>query len=230
MENNKLNNVGGTTAQEPKKEVQESLKETPKTEIPKVEVQPKAKSIYEQALEIVQSMAPEGPQWKYNKAGSGLSVFDTGGGRGTRLLKVVNSKKGLRVEFNVASVEDRLSKVPTGERTIYGEKEAKDKHMGTCRWIYTGSDLTVLKELVSIALSGFTSKVKEEPKKKETPAAAGEAPKQETKQPEATKPQEPVKANRQLTPEEMTKMGVKPNVIKSSGIKLEPMKEEKKAL
>lgn len=192
-------NIGGAQTQE-----------QPKVEQPKVEVAPKVEqvSMYQQAIALVDQMVPK-DKFRFNQATSGLSIFDNGGGRGTRLLKVVESKKGLRVEFNV-DVEKVLKEKAPNDNITFTEKQAKEKHMGTCRWIYTGNDINVLKQLITLALSGFAPKVKEEKKKEEVPAAtaapvaptATEAPKKEE-----AKPAEPVKGTRKLTEAEMKQMG-----------------------
>lgn len=160
------------------------------------------KSLYDQAWDIIQEMVPLGSKFQVKEAGSGNSIFDLGGGRGTRLLKLVQSKKGLRVEFNVKSVEDALKEVPANDKITYTEQEAKDKHMGTCQWIYTGSDLNVLRKLVEAALAGFQPKAPKEIKKKE------DAPKAEAPAQTPPVPVEPPKANRPLTEEEKKKLGV----------------------
>lgn len=166
--------------------------------------QPQAQqTLYTQALELVKKMVPQ-DKFKFNEAGSGVSIFDNGGGRGTRLLKVVKSQKGLRVEFNV-NVDSKLKDVPASEKIVYSDKEAKDKHMGTCQWIYAGNDLNVLKELIQIALAGFAPKVKEEKKKDEVKAETPTAPAAEAPKQEPVK-EEPPKATRQLTAEEQKQL------------------------
>lgn len=162
-------------------------------------------TLYDQAMEVVQSLVPK-DKFRFNRATSGTSIFDTAEGRGTRLLKVVESKKGLRVEFNV-DIAEQLKDVPGNEKMVFSEKDAKDKHMGTCRWIYTGSDIKKLEDLVKASLAGFAPKVKEPKKKKEEApkqeAEKKEEPKQEVpKQQEKPKEQAPPKADRPLTPEE----------------------------
>ena len=87
------------------------------------------------------------------------------------LTTYVASPYGLRVEFNtpVSKVEGLV------ELSI---EEAKAKHMGTCRWIYTGADTEVVKKLVQEAISKFepkqradakAEKDKNKAKKDETP-------------------------------------------------------------
>jgi hypothetical protein len=163
------------------------------------------KTLYDQAISMVKGLVPW-DKFREGTAGSGLSIFDKSGGRGTRLLKVVESKKGLRVEFNVEAVEPKIKELAPNDSIIYTVKEAKDKHMGTCRWIYTGTDLKVLKELVSASVAGFAPKVKEEKKEEKAPTNEATAPKatEAPKQPE--KPVEPPKGNRQLSAKEMEQL------------------------
>jgi hypothetical protein len=75
---------------------------------------------------------------------SGVTFFGPKG----RILKMVDNGSWLYFEFNVA--------VPSidGLRT-YTDKEAKDKHLGTCRWIYKGRSLDDVNRLVEYALENY---------------------------------------------------------------------------
>lgn len=72
---------------------------------------------------------------KYNK--SGITFFGVKG----RILKLVYSNTSLYVEFNVPVTPVRGLKILT-------EKEAYDKKMGTCRWIYKGDSITTVLNLI----------------------------------------------------------------------------------
>lgn len=80
-----------------------------------------------------------------NDTASGQSIF---GPERTRLLKLVKTRTGFILELNVEVKPVEGLKVLTPE-------EAKQKHMGTCRWIYTGSDEKVIKNLVMEAVNNF---------------------------------------------------------------------------
>lgn len=79
---------------------------------------------------------------KYNK--SGVTFF---GPRG-RILKLVNTRSYLHVEFNVpVTTVDGL--------TVLTREEAREKKMGTCQWIYKGDSLMTVLELVDEAVSKY---------------------------------------------------------------------------
>ena len=129
-------------------------------------VEVKHNELFIKTMEEIKKIIPQEFLTKSNK--SGVTWF--GAGR-TRLLKMVETKRGLRVEFNtpVSKVEGLV------ELSI---EEAKAKHMGTCRWIYTGADTEVVKKLVQEAISKFepkqradakAEKDKNKAKKDETP-------------------------------------------------------------
>jgi hypothetical protein len=76
---------------------------------------------------------------------SGVTFF--GPGR-RRILKLVDNSRWLKVEYNVA--------VPKIEGVrILTEKEARDKHMGTCQWIYIGKSLDEVLYLLDIAIENY---------------------------------------------------------------------------
>lgn len=65
-----------------------------------------------------------------------------------RILKMVHKSKWLYFEFNVP--------VPAVDQlTIYSEKEAREKHMGTCRWLYKGDSLTTVFDLIGEAVQRY---------------------------------------------------------------------------
>jgi hypothetical protein len=61
---------------------------------------------------------------------TGVTFFGSMG----RILKIVKKHKILEIEFNVP-----VSNAPDVE--ILTEKQAREKKMGTCRWIYRGESL-----------------------------------------------------------------------------------------
>jgi predicted nucleotidyltransferase component of viral defense system len=147
----------------------------------------KKDDLYVKTLAEIRKMIPANKfQEKENK--SGVTFF---GESKTRLMKMVETKKGLRIEFNVP-----VSKV-TG-LTVLSEEEAKAKHMGTCRWIYSGNNMDDVKKLVQEAIQKFEPKkradAKDEKDKKDAPKQ--EAPKQEAKK------EETPQTNRKLTEKE----------------------------
>lgn len=98
-------------------------------------------------LSEIRSIVPKDFTEKENK--SGVTWF---GPSRTRLLKVIETKKGLRIEFNV-EVDSKVTGM-----ICYTKDEAKAKHMGTCQWVYSGSDVDTVKALVSQAIKGFEPK------------------------------------------------------------------------
>lgn len=75
---------------------------------------------------------------------SGITFFGPKG----RILKMVNNGRWLYIEFNVD--------VPKVDGlTILTEIEAKEKHMGTCRWIYKGNSLDQVLYLIEQALEKY---------------------------------------------------------------------------
>ncbi|MDI3477787.1 MAG: hypothetical protein PWQ59_1312 [Thermoanaerobacterium sp.] len=79
---------------------------------------------------------------KYNK--SGVTFFGSNG----RILKLVYNKTFLHVEFNVP-----VSQVKG--LTILTKKEAQNKKMGTCQWIYKGDSLSTVLDLVEEAVKKY---------------------------------------------------------------------------
>jgi hypothetical protein len=117
------------------------------------QVQEQPNGLYHKTLSEIRKLIPQGKfMEKENK--SGITFF---GDNKTRLLKMVETKKGLRIEFNVP-----VPKVD-GLQTL-SEEDAKEKHMGTCRWIYTGDNVEDVKKLVKEALTGFEPKKRSDAK------------------------------------------------------------------
>lgn len=79
---------------------------------------------------------------KYNK--TGVTFF----GQKGRILKLVYTKERLFVEFNVP-----ISPVP-GLITLT-QKEANDKKMGSCRWLYKGDSLSSVIRLIEEAIQKY---------------------------------------------------------------------------
>ncbi|WP_077618363.1 hypothetical protein [Bacillus sinesaloumensis] len=78
----------------------------------------------------------------YNQ--TGVTFFGPKG----RILKMVNNSRWIYFEFNVA--------VPPSEGLIiFSESEAREKHMGTCRWVYKGNSLDQVYKLVEEALENY---------------------------------------------------------------------------
>lgn len=106
----------------------------------------KHNELFMKTMEEIKNIIPKDFQTKENK--SGVTWF---GASRTRLLKMVETKRGLRVEFNTpVSKVDGLIELSV--------EEAKAKHMGTCRWIYTGADTETVKKLVQEAITKFQPK------------------------------------------------------------------------
>lgn len=81
------------------------------------------------------------PSYNY----SGVTFF--GPGR-RRILKMVDNGRWLKFEFNVP--------VPSVEGlTLLTENEAREMHMGTCRWVYKGNSLDTVFCLVERAIENF---------------------------------------------------------------------------
>lgn len=151
-------------------------------------------------LEEIRKIIPKEFSEKENK--SGVTWF---GPKRTRLLKVVETKKGIRIEFNV-EVDSNVPGMIT-----YTKEEAKEKHMGTCRWIYTGGDMELVKKLVKQAVERFEPKKradsKEEKDKEEMRAKKeAEVKKEELKKVENKKEEQKPQTNRKLSPEELAKL------------------------
>lgn len=75
---------------------------------------------------------------------SGITFWGSKG----RIIKVVKTMKSATVEFNVPVV-----KVPG--LIILSDKEARGKSMGTCRWIYKGTDLDIIEKLIRESLNNY---------------------------------------------------------------------------
>lgn len=155
--------------------------------------------LFAAVLEEIRKIIPSNFSAKENK--SGVTWF---GPNRTRLLKVVETKKGIRIEFNV-EVDSHVPGMVT-----YTPEEAKEKHMGTCRWVYSGGDIEVVKKLVKQAVEGFQPKKRSDSKEEKDKAKEAEQkkhePKQEPKQPEVKKEEPKQQATRKLTPEELAKL------------------------
>lgn len=79
---------------------------------------------------------------KYNT--TGVTYYGNKG----RILKVVKRQRYLEVEFNVP-VSEVL------DLAVLTEEERIDKHMGTCRWVYKGDNLTTVLKLVEEAAEKY---------------------------------------------------------------------------
>ena len=78
----------------------------------------------------------------YNQ--SGVTFFGPKG----RILKMVTNSRRLYFEFNVD--------VPRVEGLeVLTETEAKEKHMGSCRWIYKGNSLDQVFYLIECAVEKY---------------------------------------------------------------------------
>ncbi|MBZ4649238.1 hypothetical protein [Thermosipho sp. (in: thermotogales)] len=103
--------------------------------------------VYNEVLEKILKLIDNSEDIKFievkNKSGS--SIFDS---NKIRLLKVVKTKSGYKIEFNVhvSSVEGMK---------ILTDEEAKEKHMGTAKWIYSGNDFKVIEKLVLEAIENY---------------------------------------------------------------------------
>jgi hypothetical protein len=105
---------------------------------------------------------------KPREAGSGVSYFK---GK-NRLCKILNTKKGIKLELNVIVPKAIENKFKLDSLT---EKEAKDKHLGTMKYkAFTLSEVKELKEVVEAALKAYKTlyepkveEAKEEPKASE---------------------------------------------------------------
>lgn len=75
---------------------------------------------------------------KYNK--TGVTFYGTNG----RILKLVSRVTRLEVEFNTWLAEHP-------EVIVLSDNEAREKKMGTCRWIYKGDNLDKVLDLVKEA-------------------------------------------------------------------------------
>lgn len=126
---------------------EETTNKTTEEETTEEVVQEQEIDLFVEALKVIRSTVPADKfSEKENK--SGYTWF---GESRTRLLKIVETKRGLRIEFNVpvSNVEGL---------TILTEQEAKEKHMGTCRWIYSGDDIETVALLIEEAIEGFEPK------------------------------------------------------------------------
>lgn len=93
-------------------------------------------------IEIIQGKLGNKFSPTYNK--SGVTFFGAKG----RILKMVNNSGWLFIEFNVP--------VPTvADLTVLKENEAREKHMGTCRWFYKGNSLDTVLELIGAAVEKY---------------------------------------------------------------------------
>ena len=86
---------------------------------------------------------------------SGITYFGTTG----RIAKVSDSKNGMKIEFN-----SEVS--PMDGVVTLTANEASEKHMGSCRWIYTGNDINIMTGLIEECIANYNAKpTKEKPKK-----------------------------------------------------------------
>lgn len=117
------------------------------------------KTEFEKSVEVVTSLAKE---FEARSANTGISYFK---GK-NRLCKVLNSKKGVRIEVNVTvpkAVEAKFKMEPISIET------AKKKHLGSMKYsVVTLDDSGVVKEFIGHLLSSFkaTFEVAAEPNKK----------------------------------------------------------------
>lgn len=173
--------------------------EEKKQDVKKVEAEEKFVKTLQQIRDVIKSSGTK-HDFKENNIQSGTSFF---GPERIRLLKVVKTRSGFTIEFNVEVPKVDGLKVLTPE-------QAKAKHMGTCRWIYSGSDEKVIKQLVTEAVKNFEPVAKmsrkadnkKEEQKKGTAEAKAEQ-KREVEKPSKVK-------NYTLPKEELDKIKTKP--------------------
>jgi len=106
-------------------------------------------------FELNKSIAESLKDFDARANNSGVTYF----GKTGRILKVIETKKGLKVEFNcaVSSMDGVITLT---------ENEASEKHMGSCQWIYSGIDLNIITGLIEECILNYNSKLaKEKPKK-----------------------------------------------------------------
>lgn len=130
------------------------------------------KTEVEKGLEVISGLVKD---FEQRKAETGFSYFK---GK-NRLCKVLNSKKGIRLELNVL-VPEALEKKHIMTRIT--KEVAKAKHLGTMKYsVIALQDAGALKEVIEAALVAFKAEyepttevkpeVKEEPKATEKPKA-----------------------------------------------------------
>ncbi|MDF2615429.1 MAG: hypothetical protein K0Q47_84 [Sedimentibacter sp.] len=130
-----------------------------------------AQKLYDAILLEIEKIIPK-DKFKSKTNNSGVTFFGT---EGTRAFKVVKAKKGVKLELNVP-----VSKVEN--LTILTEKEASEKHMGTCRWIYIGDDIKTIKNLIKEAVEKYEPKKRSDSKEEKDKREAKEKETKESKE------------------------------------------------
>jgi len=117
------------------------------------------KTAYETGVEVINGMAKE---FTGKPAAQGVSYFK---GK-NRLCKILNSKKGIRIELNVTLPEILEKKY---QMVSIDEATAKKKHLGTMKYLVVSlQDDKALKEVLTAALKSFKA-IHEVEEPKETP-------------------------------------------------------------
>jgi hypothetical protein len=104
----------------------------------------------------------EGLKLVENEAKTGVSFFQ---GK-DRLCKVIKSKRGLAIEINVLLPEEMQG---IAGLTHISKTEAHQKHLGTMRHIYRGTDMKEVRKIMLNAIKIFQANMKQKEAEKENP-------------------------------------------------------------
>lgn len=99
-------------------------------------------SFFTSVVGMAQEILGLGFSPKENK--SGVTFFGSKG----RILMVKTNKTFAHIEFNAPVM-------PVPGVNILSEKESREKSMGTCRWIYKGTDLKTVEQLIREAKDNY---------------------------------------------------------------------------
>ena len=124
-----------------------------------MENQKQERTAYEVAVEVI-TKETKGTKIIAQEAKTGTSFFQ---GK-KRLAKVVQSKRGLTVEINVA--------LPKEMEEIVGMEKisaavAYKKHLGTMKYRYKASDAKDLQKIIKAAVTGFKKEMDSETKEEQ---------------------------------------------------------------
>ena len=140
--------------------------------------------LFGKAMKEFEAAIPE-DKFKAKENNSGVTYF---GAEGTRIFKIIETKKGFKIEFNVAVS-------PVEGLTTLTEAEAAEKHMGTCRWIYIGTDIQIAKKLIEEAVQKFAPKKRADSKEEKDK-------KEQAQEKQPAKTDKPATNKKQSTPKE----------------------------
>lgn len=117
------------------------------------------KLVFEKATEVVNELI-KGTNFVPQENNTGVSFFE---GK-QRLVKIVKSKRGLKMEINLPLSKTMENKLEKGNGILkkISPQEAKEKHLGTMKYLYVDNSEKMVAEIIKDLLITNNYKKKED--------------------------------------------------------------------